>query len=741
MSARDAHRLLLVSNRLPVKLRGGDGVPWSLERTMGGLATGLAGPHRDSGGVWIGWPGLATEDGSVPVEAEALLRADGFHPIGLTPDEHERYYLRASNRCIWPLLHGFVERVEFDRDDWRTYRAVNQRFADAVVEEARPGDVVFVQDFQLMLVPAMIRAQRDDLRIGFFLHVPFPHTGIFRALPSRLETLTGLLGADVIGFHTLEYLRCFRSAARRVLGVETTSHSVDFGGRRVSLVAQPLGIDPTPWERPSDEPDVAAALAEAREAADGRRVLLGVERLDYTKGILERLRAFKEMLEEEPSLAEEVVFFQIAVPSRVEVDAYRELQEEAARLAGEINSRFGRVGLQPLHYQLRGVGPDQLLALYRVADVCVVTPLRDGLNLVAKEFVASRLSNGGVLVLSEFTGASWELTEALHVNPYDIDAMKTAFRRALAMDEDEQARRMAPMRERIQRDDIHRWTASMLGEIEGSVRSAAPVRIEGELREALDARWAEATDRVVALDYDGTLRELVVDPEAAVPSEELTSLLTALAATPGVEPWIVSGRTHEFLSKHLGGTGVGFIAEHGRCAQWPGDDEVRSLLPSPAPVWKERVRPLLEDVCGRVQGSHIEEKPQGLAWHYRAAEPESAAWQAHELYQHLGEILADENLEVLRGSKVLEVRPSGVSKSRGLGLVLHDRAQSPDLLVVAGDDVTDESMFREFEDAVSILVGTRASAADHRVDTPADLRALLADWAEAARSTAGGHRS
>ncbi len=728
-------RLLLVSNRLPVKLHQSEDGEWTATRTMGGLATGLAGPHADSGGVWIGWPGFTTESSVIPDAAQARLAEEGFYGLGLTEEEHDQYYLRASNRCIWPLLHGFVERVEFDREDWRVYRAVNQRFADAVCENAQPGDLVFVQDFQLCLVPAMIRAKRPDVRIGFFLHVPFPHTGIFRALPSRAEVLHGLLGADVIGFHTLEYLRCFRSASRRVLGVETTSHRVEYQSRPVELVAQPLGIDPTPWERSSDDSAIGEPLAEIKAAANGRKVLLGVERLDYTKGIIERLTAFRDLLEENPDLREEVVFFQIAVPSRVEVDAYQDLKSNVERLVGEINSRFGRVGLQPLHYQFHGVKPDRLTALYRAADVCVVTPLRDGLNLVAKEFVAARTENKGVLVLSEFTGAAWELTEALHVNPYDTDALKNTYLKALKMPLEEQAARMVPMRARIRRDDIHHWTKAMLGAIEDRAPSTPPRLIEGRVEEECRQMWADSSDRLVALDYDGTLRELQVDPVTATPAPELIELLTEMTAVEGNDVWIVSGRTMEFLREHLASTGVGIIAEHGRLFLPAGEDQPSSLTVSPHPRWKDRIRPILESVQSRVMNSHIEEKDQGLAWHYRGCEPDSAAWQAHELYQHLGEIMADENLEIMRGNKVLEIRPSGVSKAKALHRLIHNRGTIPDLMFVAGDDVTDESMFRAFPEALTVLVGARPSAAQYRVDSPARFRALLSLLHSASQSS------
>jgi trehalose 6-phosphate synthase/phosphatase len=281
----------------------------------------------------------------------------------------------------------------------------------------------------------------------------------------------------------------------------------------------------------------------------------------------------------------------------------------------------------------------------------------------------------------------------------------------------------------------------MLGAIEGTVRQFEPAVLVEEAQQALDARWNAAQDRFLALDYDGTLRELVNDPASAVPDQDLLELLQGLDAIDSVEVWVVSGRDADFLHEHLNGTGVGLIAEHGLCARSHGEEEFRPLLPGPAPGWKHCIRMLLETVTGRVRGSHIEEKPNGIAWHYRAAEAESAAWQAHELCQYLGEILANEPLEVLRGSKVIEVRPSGVSKSRALAHVLQSRSEAPDLMVVAGDDITDESMFRGFPDAMSILVGMRPSAAKHRVGTPAEFRALLARWSWLAGTAAVGGAS
>jgi len=718
-------RLILVSNRLPVVMSQGE-QGWDVRIAAGGLATGLSGPHRDSGGRWIGWPGIVSDDGSLSPEVHKLLGDCDMVGIGLTEAEHEAYYTRISNRSLWPLFHYFPERMRFDAADWRVYRDVNRRFADAVLAEAQPGDFVFVQDFHLTLLPAMLREARPDLQIGYFLHIPFPSSEIYRIFAGREEVLQGILGADVVGFHTLSYVRHFRSAISHLLGVETRGNRAFHQGRQIQLLAKPLGIDAADWEGGESEPEVQREMDELSEAIAGRRLILGVERLDYTKGIPERLRAYAQLLREDPSLVDRVMMIQIAVPSRVEVDEYRELKAEVDRLAGDINSEFGQPGRQALHYQFRGVAPHVLRALYRSADVCLVTPLRDGLNLVAKEFVASRIQDDGVLVLSENTGAAWELGEALRVNAFDDAAMVRTLRRALDMSVDEQRTRMTPMRRRVAEKSVHVWAHEMVDAIRSAEPLAPPPSLSSGQDEVLQKAWQNADRRVVFLDYDGTLREFTETPEAAAPTTEILEVLSALAQRDDVEVWVVSGRPAGLLADWLGETGVGLIAEHGASIREPGQAQFRSLTEELPLDWRAEVLAVFEEFSERLPGSRIEEKPLGLAWHYRKASPEQAAWQARELFRHLEEGMADQPVEVMRGNKVIEVRPSGISKGRAALRLLRGGFENRPFVLACGDDVTDESMFRDLPAwAWTVLVGSRESTARFRLESPARCRDLL----------------
>ncbi len=736
-------RLILVSNRLPVTLNGGSG-HWEARAAAGGLATGLSGPHRRSEGRWIGWPGVIGEGPTLPQEVQDLLAESGMVGVGLTPEQHEAYYTRISNRCLWPLLHYFPERMRFDAADWEVYREMNQRFADAVLQELQPGDVVFVQDFHLMLVPGLLRAARPDLPIGFFLHIPFPSSEVYRIFARREEVLKGLLGADVVGFHTLAYVRHFRSAVSHLLGAEVAGNRIFHNGRQVELMARPLGIDSAEWSSDGElEPEVQREMEGLRAAIAGRSLILGVERLDYTKGVPERLRAYQALLREDPSLVERVMMIQIAVPSRVEVEEYRDLKDEVDRLAGDINSEFGQPGRQALHYQFRGVQPHVLRALYRIADICLVTPLRDGLNLVAKEFVASRREDDGVLVISENAGAAWELGEALRVNVYDQDDMLRGLRQALAMPIEEQRARMGPMRLRVANRDVHTWAREMID----SIRSAKPVPpppllLDGDKREELFAAWSGASRRVLFLDYDGSLREFADTPEGAEPTPEILDLLSQLASLEGVEPWVVSGRSAPVLEEWLGATGVGLVAEHGAAVRAPGEQSFLALSAECSTDWRVGVRAMFEEFTERVPGSSIEEKPLGIAWHYRKASPSQAEWQALELVRHLNEGASGEPYEVLRGNKVIEVRPSGISKGRAALRLLRGSLGDLPFVLACGDDVTDESMFRDLPGwAWTVLVGKRKSLARQRVDDPCSLRALLAELLEAIKIKASASQS
>jgi trehalose 6-phosphate synthase/phosphatase len=457
-------RLLIVSNRLPVTVRMDEGRR-VVRRSVGGLASGLRGPHERSGGLWVGWPGTPGRvDPTGGSEVRAALEALRLVPLALDAREVSIFYEHIANGVLWPVFHDRVDRVPLSVHGWDVYESVNARFADAVAECHRPGDLVWVHDYHLMRLPALLRERIPDASIGFFLHIPFPNPEIFFTLPTRAWLVEGLMGADLIGFHTRRYHGHFRAALRRLHGLEAdAADEVPWRGRSVRLGVFPMGVDAAELARQAVVPEVEAKVGEYREP--GRSLLVGVDRLDYSKGISRRLLAIERLLETRPEWRERVRLVQVAVPSRDEVGAYRDVRREVDGLVGRINGRFGTPSWMPIHYLYRAVPPSTLLGLYRAADVMVVTPVRDGMNLVAKEFVTTRTDEGGVLVLSEFAGAADTLTQALIVNPYDLDGTAAALHEALVMPPEERAARMRALRAHVLAHDVHRWGADFLGSL------------------------------------------------------------------------------------------------------------------------------------------------------------------------------------------------------------------------------------------------------------------------------------
>lgn len=454
-------RLLLVSNRLPVTISVKEGRP-VVTPSVGGLATGLREPHERRGGLWIGWPGVPQpDDDGVRRELEHKLHASRLVPVPMSATEVATFYERISNGVLWPICHDRLDKLPLRVQGWDVYERVNARFADAVAAHYRPGDMVWVHDYQLMRLPALLRERIPEARIGYFHHIPFPHPEIFAAVSRRRWLLRGLLGADLIGFHTRRYRGHLVLALRRLLGVEAHDDLAMVQGRRVRLGVFPMGVDSRGFAERATAPEVQSEVERLRGSGKVR-LLVGIDRLDYSKGIPRRMHAVEALLESRPEWHERVRLIQIAVPSRGGVQAYQRFRRQVEALVGRINGTFGTPSWTPIQYVHRGVSDKVLLALYRAADVMLVTPVRDGMNLVAKEFVASRTDNDGVLVLSEFAGAADELTDALLVNPYDVDAMARAVHRALIMPEDERQMRMRAMRTQVMGHHVQRWAASFI---------------------------------------------------------------------------------------------------------------------------------------------------------------------------------------------------------------------------------------------------------------------------------------
>jgi trehalose 6-phosphate synthase len=454
--------LVIVANRLPVdRVTLADGTPgW--RRSPGGLVTAIEPVMHANDGTWIGWPG-GTESDLEPFED------DGMSLVPITMSEHEirNFYEGFANATIWPLYHDLVAKPEFHREWWDAYVSVNRRFAEKAAEIASEGATVWVHDYQLQLVPQMLRELRPDLRIGFYLHIPFPPAELFQQLPWRRQILEGLLGADLIGFQLSGASQNFVRLVRQRVGHKTHRDLVYLpDGRTVRAAAFPISIDAAGFEELAHSKGVADRATEIREQLGSpRKIFLGIDRLDYTKGIYARLRAFSELIAEGELDVEDAVFVQVATPSREQVEQYRILRDEIDRLVGRINGDLGRIGRPAISYMHASFPREEMAALYRAADVMVVTPYRDGMNLVAKEYVACRYDNDGALVLSEFAGAADELRQAWLINPYDINGMKSALLEAFRADEREMTRRMKAMRKTVSQNDVAAWADSFLADL------------------------------------------------------------------------------------------------------------------------------------------------------------------------------------------------------------------------------------------------------------------------------------
>ena len=463
---------VVIANRLPVDRGDDENEPW--RRSPGGLVTALEPVVQRTGGAWVGWPGQPDLD-IEPFEFDGIRLV----PVALTADEVAKYYEGFSNDTIWPLYHDVIAAPTYHRAWWDAYVRVNRRFAEAAADVAAEGATVWVHDYQLQLVPRLLREQRPDLTIGYFHHIPFPAYGIFSQLPWRSQVLEGLLGADVIGFQRVADAANFTNAVRRRFGFESRAGAIRIpqpdGGQRIALArAYPISIDTATYEELARRPDIRARATEIREElGNPRSVLLGVDRLDYTKGIRHRLKAVGELFDDGRFQIGDATLVQVASPSRERVAAYMQLRDEIELAVGRINGDHDTVGLTAIRYLHHAYPREEMVALYLAADVMLVTALRDGMNLVAKEYVASRVDGDGVLLLSEFAGASDELTQAVTINPHDIQGLKDAIMTAVEMPEQERRRRMRALRRRVRDNDVEAWSRRFLGDLAAAREGSA----------------------------------------------------------------------------------------------------------------------------------------------------------------------------------------------------------------------------------------------------------------------------
>ena len=732
-------RLVVVSNRLPFTASVENG-KLQFSQSAGGLATGISAfldsykyhlPIREEH-LWVGWPG-GTIDESFRQELRARsLSKHQSYPVLLSEEDMDLFYLGFCNKTLWPLFHYFPSYTVYNDEYWQNYKKVNQFFADTLLEILQPNDIVWIQDYHLMLLPLMLRRHRPDGLTGFFLHTPFPSFEIFRLLPRQWkeDLLSGMLGADLIGFHTYEYTHHFLQSVLRTLGFDHTMGRLTLPYHVVKVDTFPMGIDFDRFFKASTCDETESEKATLRSTLGNSKAILSVDRLDYSKGILNRLQGYELFLELYPEFREKVVLIALVVPSRIGVDQYESMKKQIEEYVGRINGKYGSVGWTPVVYQFKNLSIYPLSALYAVSDVALVTPLRDGMNLIAKEYIASRTDKTGALVLSEMAGSSKELGEAIIVNPNDRLEIAEALKTALQMPIDEQKRRNTIMQDRLRRYDVVRWAGEFvdsLGAMKAVQEDFNAKILTTAGRKLLVEQYHSSSRRLLFLDHDGTLVPFVRRPHQAAPTQSLIDLLFKLAANAKNHVVLISGRDRGTLHGWFGNLPVALVAEHGFWLKEVGSEWQAIKLTNPA--WKAPLLPVIQHYVDRLPGSFIEEKENSLAWHYRPADPDQAAQIAAELTDHLVSFTANIDVQVLQGSKVVEVRHGGVNK--GMAAMHWITKENYGFVMGIGDDWTDEDLFAVLpKTAFSLRVGVSNTKAQHNLRDVNEVLSLLSSLVE-----------
>lgn len=723
-------RLIIISNRLPFSIdKTGEDVV--IRQSSGGLVSALKSyfekdtSQEFSEKIWIGSSDISQEDWET---AKNTIHTEDFtvQPVFVEKEIYENYYNGFANSTLWPLFHYFPSIVVYNRNFFDAYIEANRVFANTALEIIQPGDVVWVHDYQLFLVPQLIRNRIPDATIGFFLHIPFPSYEIFRMLPTlwKKNLLQGLLGADLIGFHTYDYVQHFIQSVKMVLEVDNHFNTITYNNRIIKTDLFPIGIDYEKFRTGCCTEKVSHHLNDISENFAGKKIIFSVDRLDYTKGLTNRLKGYEDFLEQHPEWKEKVVFIFNIVPSRDLIPTYSERKKMVEEKVSTINGRFSTISWQPLMYRYNHLAFEELCALYRAADVALITPLRDGMNLVAKEYVASN-DKKGVLVLSELTGAASELNEAILVNPTDSQAVADAIFTALTMPLEEQQSRMHLMQKRLSNYDVLRWVKDFLEQLQQAKTEQEKLVIkwlDSRTIATIRSAYRTASKRCILLDYDGTLAPYTKVPSMAEPSNEVISFLSELASDEKNEVVVISGRDSNTLDKWLGHLNINFVAEHGvfiRYKNHPWEAQV-----SLSSNWKDQVRPILELFVTRCAGSLIEEKKNTLTWHYRNTHPGLGFVRSRELLNNLVQMTNNTPIQVIDGNKVLEVRLMGIDKGNtALKVINHFKA---DFVLCIGDDTTDEDMFKALEHkAYTIKIGHGYTAAQYNIQSQADVLPFL----------------
>lgn len=718
-------RLFLVSNRLPVSIVG-EAEKVKMLPASGGLVTAINSylhqvPNQYSEIFWAGVPGCSagTWNDAVNHLGEAPFK---YVPVHLYKEQYEKYYNGFSNSVLWPLFHYFPSYAEYDADEFQAYLSVNEHFAEVLSRQCREGDTVWIHDYHLLPLANLLRRIIPNLTIGFFLHIPFPSFENLRLMPRDWQhsILNGMLGADLIGFHTTDYASHFLESVQKVLGLDNERNIIRYQERLVKVDVFPISIDYSLFNEAFDKGEVVSLRNVLREKMNGWKIIFSVDRLDYTKGVHNRLKAYELFLKQNPQYHNKVVFIINIVPSRDTIPKYAERKQMIDLMISGINSKIGNLHWQPVIYRYQSMEFEEMVALYTVCDLALITPLRDGMNLVSKEFVASRRDKRGVLIISEMAGAAKELTSALTINPNDVHEIAAKIKEGLEINEEEQAERMNQMQRRIANYDVKAWAEDFMAALENikhRQQSFQEIFLDEFSKRTIYDCFRNASKRLLLLDYDGTLVSYAENPKQAIPGNDLKQLLYELCQKEKTDIYLISGRNSAWLDEHFGSLPLHLIAEHGaKCklkdGEWNKEIQTHS-------EWQEKVHNIMTMYVRRCPNSFVEEKEFSTVWHYRNADPDQGKLKAKELMCELNENINKRHLQVTMGNKIVEVRNRGIDKGTAIRKILS--GHNYDFIFAVGDDKTDEDMFKTLvgkPNCFTIKVGPKASYAQYNLMKP-----------------------
>lgn len=703
-------RWIIVSNRLPFSL---DEKTGNLRQSSGGLVTAIKGIKTKNEIHWVG-----TVDNKIPTsKLKAYKSKDNvtFSYPKLSDELYDSYYNYFCNDVLWPILHYEKELIKYDRQHFEDYKKVNQIFANHIAKIAKKGDIIWLNDFHLFMVPKLLKDKRKDLKVGFFLHVPFPSSEIYRELPCRKEVLTHLSYADLIGFHDFSYLRHFSSSMYNVLGYESSLLGITTPHNRVRLGVYPVSINSQEFTKKALSKNTTKKIKDFNFSKN-RKIILGVDRLDYTKGIPHKLLAFKKYLENNPKMIGKIQLIQIAVPSRVDVPEYIKLRHEVERLVSEINGKYSKINYTPVKYIFNSVSVYELMALYKSADVLFVTSKRDGMNLVCLEYIVTQdEKDPGVVVLSEYAGAAQTLSHAVLVNPMDIDETAQKLQSALEMQKSERLKRHQSMNSFLKNYTASVWAESFINHLVNNteVGSTKKINITGSSFQKSLVRKMKKS-KYLFLDFDGTLAPIQNDPKNVHLDKKTYKKLKELSERENTEVIIVTGRDKQFISARMKGLSVYLACEHGASFYDYKSKKWRNLTASKRSPWVKGAFEILELYQKRTPASFIEKKQYALCWHYRQSPASFAELQARNLHNDLEDAMKHYPVTVSHGKKIVEVKALEANKGYFTDWFLERYYQDDADIIAIGDDKTDEDMFNVLMNkGVSIKVGAQNESFAH----------------------------